>query len=284
MFRIFADPDTSYNALEAGEIDIANIPPARSEEARSNWGTTVDIVAARLVPLHDQPRRSARRRRGEPPAAPGDLDGDRPRRDQRGGLQRPAHASRQASRLRASPASPRTCVTTAPTTRRRPRRPTTSGWRPATSRRRSRSSSTPMPVTSRWWRSSSTTWRRSASRPRPTRGSPRRTSPSWPTGLRVLPGRVDRRLPDVRQLHVRPVPHRVDRRQQLAGSAIPEFDALVDEAKADDRPRCAARLFQQAEDVLLNQEVGVDPDQLVSGRLRLQPRRPCRASGTGPTA
>ena len=36
VFRIFADPDTSYNALEAGEIDIANIPPARSAEAQSN--------------------------------------------------------------------------------------------------------------------------------------------------------------------------------------------------------------------------------------------------------
>ena len=115
--------------------------------------------------------RSARRWRGEPAAAPGDLDGDRPRRDQRVGLQRPAHASRRASRRRASPASPRTCATTAPTTPRQPRRPTTSGWPPATSRRRSRSSSTPMPATSRWWRSSSTTWRRSASRPRPTRGS-----------------------------------------------------------------------------------------------------------------
>ena len=55
VFRIFADPDTSYNALEAGEIDIANIPPARSAEAQSNWGTTVDISVARLVPLHHQP-------------------------------------------------------------------------------------------------------------------------------------------------------------------------------------------------------------------------------------
>jgi ABC-type oligopeptide transport system substrate-binding subunit len=42
VFRVFADPDTSYNALEAGEVDNANIPPARSEEARSNWGTTLE--------------------------------------------------------------------------------------------------------------------------------------------------------------------------------------------------------------------------------------------------
>ena len=42
VFRVFADIDTSYNALEAGEVDNANIPAARSEEARSNWGTTLD--------------------------------------------------------------------------------------------------------------------------------------------------------------------------------------------------------------------------------------------------
>ena len=43
VFRVITDPDTSYNALEAGEVDLANIPPARSQEARSNWGTTTDI-------------------------------------------------------------------------------------------------------------------------------------------------------------------------------------------------------------------------------------------------
>jgi ABC-type oligopeptide transport system substrate-binding subunit len=43
VFRVISDVDTSYNALEAGEVDIANIPPARAEEARSNWGTTLDV-------------------------------------------------------------------------------------------------------------------------------------------------------------------------------------------------------------------------------------------------
>jgi ABC-type oligopeptide transport system substrate-binding subunit len=43
-FRVVADPDTSYNALEAGEVDIANIPPARASEAASNWGTTLDVA------------------------------------------------------------------------------------------------------------------------------------------------------------------------------------------------------------------------------------------------
>jgi oligopeptide transport system substrate-binding protein len=43
VFRVIADPDTSYNALEAGEVDIANIPPARVPEAQSNWGNTLDV-------------------------------------------------------------------------------------------------------------------------------------------------------------------------------------------------------------------------------------------------
>jgi ABC-type oligopeptide transport system substrate-binding subunit len=43
VFRVIADPDTSYNALEAGEVDNANIPPGRNEEAQSNWGTTLDV-------------------------------------------------------------------------------------------------------------------------------------------------------------------------------------------------------------------------------------------------
>jgi ABC-type oligopeptide transport system substrate-binding subunit len=42
VFRIFADVDTSFNALEAGEVDTATIPPARAEDARSNWGTTIE--------------------------------------------------------------------------------------------------------------------------------------------------------------------------------------------------------------------------------------------------
>ena len=44
VFQINADTDTSYNALEAGETDIARIPGARAEEARSNWGTTLDMT------------------------------------------------------------------------------------------------------------------------------------------------------------------------------------------------------------------------------------------------
>src|SRR4029450_7511046 len=41
-FRTIADPDTSYNSFEAGEGQDANIPPARTQEAIDNHGTTVD--------------------------------------------------------------------------------------------------------------------------------------------------------------------------------------------------------------------------------------------------
>jgi ABC-type oligopeptide transport system substrate-binding subunit len=42
-FRTSADPDTSYNAFEAGEGDNANIPPARTAEAEETYGTTLDV-------------------------------------------------------------------------------------------------------------------------------------------------------------------------------------------------------------------------------------------------
>jgi oligopeptide transport system substrate-binding protein len=43
-FRVNADPDTSYNALEAGEVMTANLPPARVAEAQENYGTTLDVA------------------------------------------------------------------------------------------------------------------------------------------------------------------------------------------------------------------------------------------------
>ena len=42
-FLVNADPDTSYNALGAGEVDTANIPPARVTDAEENWGNTLDV-------------------------------------------------------------------------------------------------------------------------------------------------------------------------------------------------------------------------------------------------
>jgi oligopeptide transport system substrate-binding protein len=42
-FRVSADPDTAYNAMEAGEGDTANIPPGRVTEAEENYATTLDV-------------------------------------------------------------------------------------------------------------------------------------------------------------------------------------------------------------------------------------------------
>ena len=43
LFVTQADPDTAYNALEAGEAMNANIPPARVADAQESYGTTLDV-------------------------------------------------------------------------------------------------------------------------------------------------------------------------------------------------------------------------------------------------
>ena len=43
-FRVTADPDTSYNSFEAGEGNNANIPPARTDDAKANYGNTTDVA------------------------------------------------------------------------------------------------------------------------------------------------------------------------------------------------------------------------------------------------
>jgi oligopeptide transport system substrate-binding protein len=42
-FKVSKDVDTAYNAFEAGEGDTANIPPGRVDEAKQNYGTTLDV-------------------------------------------------------------------------------------------------------------------------------------------------------------------------------------------------------------------------------------------------
>ena len=42
IFRVQSDPDTSYNAFEAGEGDNANIPAGRIAQAQEEYGTTLD--------------------------------------------------------------------------------------------------------------------------------------------------------------------------------------------------------------------------------------------------
>jgi oligopeptide transport system substrate-binding protein len=41
-FRVNADPDTSFNAFEAGEGHNGQVPPARATEAQENYDTTLD--------------------------------------------------------------------------------------------------------------------------------------------------------------------------------------------------------------------------------------------------
>ncbi len=43
IFGVQDDPDTSYNALEAGEAQVANIPSGRFADAEANYGTTTDV-------------------------------------------------------------------------------------------------------------------------------------------------------------------------------------------------------------------------------------------------
>ena len=74
-----------------------------------------------------------------------------------------------------------------------------------------------------------------------------------------LPGRLVRRLPDVRQLHVRHLRHRRHRREQLRLLLGAEFDELVDEAKRPPTPTSRPTLFQDAEKILLNDKIGVVP-------------------------
>ena len=42
-FQVTAEPDTSLNALAAGEADIATIPPGRVSDVRNSYGHTLDV-------------------------------------------------------------------------------------------------------------------------------------------------------------------------------------------------------------------------------------------------
>ena len=74
-----------------------------------------------------------------------------------------------------------------------------------------------------------------------------------------LPVGLVRRLPDVRQLHVRPVPLRRHRREQPRHVLEPRVRRARRRGQADRRPDEQATLFQDAEKILLNDKVGVIP-------------------------
>jgi ABC-type transport system substrate-binding protein len=44
IFQTYSDPDTSLNALQAGETHTANIPPARVSEVEADLGNTLDVA------------------------------------------------------------------------------------------------------------------------------------------------------------------------------------------------------------------------------------------------
>ena len=148
------------------------------------------------------------------------------------------------------------CATT-PTV---PRPPTTSGWPPATSRQ-----SIPIqfnadaghePVVADHRRQPAGDRHRGGTR---SIGSPRRTSPSLADGACVLCRlgwtadypTYDNFMYD--QFHT----------ESLDGNNYgyinEEFDALIDEAKATTDPDARAQLYNGAEDILLNQDVGAVP-------------------------
>ena len=66
--------------------------------------------------------------------------------------------------------------------------------------------------------------------------------------------RLVRRLPDVRQLHGRPVRQGVDRWQQPRAVRRPEFEDLIAEAQGETDDAKRGELYQQAEDYLLNDD------------------------------
>ena len=179
--RVFADPDTSYNALEAGEVDTAQIPPARSEEARSNWGTTLDTSL--LASYHYVFNLRDERVGGEEnkllrEAISMAIDRDTINAAVFNGMRTvstgitppgiPGFAENLCDYCAYDPDGAQAAY---------------DEWLAAGNEPQTDPDPVqqPTPGTSRWWRSSSTTWRRSASRPSPTRGSPRPTSPSSPT-------------------------------------------------------------------------------------------------------
>ena len=245
-FRTFADPDTSYNALEAGEIDIATIPPARSAEAQSNWGTTLDTSVAGsyhfLFNLAD-PRVGGEEHVLLRQAISMAIDRDAINEAVFNGL-------RTVSTGITPPGIPGFAETLCDYCAYDPEAAQAAydewlaaGNEPETIPIQFDSDAGHEPVVAIFVDNLAVIGieaSRSADHGDVLHRARRRS-------LCALPHRVDRRLPDVRQLHVRPVPLRLPRPEQLRRYSIPEFDALIDEAKPTADPDARAELFNQSE-------------------------------------
>ena len=227
-----------------------------STEAQDNYATTLDVDDPRLVPLRVQ--------RPDDPLIGGDenmqlrqaisqaIDREEINDAVYNGTRTTSHRHHAC---RASRASKKElceyCAYDPEAAQQRVRR--VEGGRRLAEPARSRSSSTPVPAT----RTSCDHHRQPDGDRHPGRGRavpdgdvlqpPRRRA------VPDLPLRLVRRLPDVRQLHVRPVPHRLARWQQPRLLATRSSTTWSTQAKAETvDPDEQAELFQQAEKILLN--------------------------------
>ena len=257
----------------AGEADTANIPPAQVDEAQENWGTTLDIeiLGSYYFDFNDRD-----------PSIGGEENlllrqaisqGHRPRGDQRGRVQRLRDRLRPASRRRASPGSRQGSASTARTTPKAPRRRSTSGRRPATCQ------AAPLPIQFNADAGHEDVvghHHREPGRDRhPGRGRPAADGDvlhrAWPTGSASFCRTgwfadyptYDNFMYDLF--------HTDSLGGNNHGFSNPEFDALVDEAKQTVDPDEQAALFQQAEEILLNDDTMTVPINWYLRRLRLQP-------------
>ena len=274
VFRIFADPDTSYNALEAGEIDIANIPPARSAEAQSNWGTTVDTSVAGsyhfIINLAD-PRVGGEENVLLRQAMSMAIDRDAINESVYNGLRSvstgvtppgiPGFAENLCDYCAYDPEAAQAAYDEW----------LAAGNEPETIPIQFPADAGHEPVVAIFVDNLAAIGIE-AEADAADRGDvflrARRRS------VCGLPRWVDRRLPDVRQLHVRPVPHRLDRLQQLRRCQHPGVRRSRRRGQADGRPRCSGGVVPAVRGPPPQPGGCRDPDQLVSRRLRLQPRNP----------
>ena len=246
-FLTQTDPDTAYNALAAGEADTANIPPAQVDDAQENWGTTLDveILGTYYFDFNDRD-----------PSIGGEENlllrqaisqGHRPRGDQRRRLQRLRVAWRPASRLPASPGTRKGSASTATYDPEGAQARSTSGPPPAASQAaplkiQFNADAGHEDVVAIIIENLAAIGIQAEGDPRP--------SETYFTDIAdgqcvVLPLRLVRRLPDVRQLHVRPVPHRLARRQQprlqQPGVRRPRRPRPSRPSIPTSRPRCSSR-------------------------------------------
>ena len=291
-FRVSADPDTAYNAFEAGEGDTAQHPagpraarPTRTTPTRSTCRSSARTTSTSTG-------RPGGRRRGQPAAPPGDLARPSTARRSTTAVYEGSRTISTGSRPRASRASRPTsatyCAYDAEAAQAAVRRVAGRGQRARPSRIKIQFNTgaghedvveiiidnlSPIGIEAEAERS-----------------TPRRTSRSWPTVRAFCRAGWFADYPTYDNFMYDLFHSDVARRQQPRPYSNPEFDALVDEAKADGRPEEQAELFHQAETILLNEDIGVIPINWYRGdyvynedQIGELHRRPTSGSSSGRT-